>query len=60
MCDGGYLNCKHKEKSTPAPGSSMTAADFEREETERMKLNAFKVCEEVASHIDGAPAPDWY
>ena len=38
----------------------MTAAAFEREETERMRLNAFKVCKEIASRIDGAPAPDVY
>ena len=38
----------------------MTVAEFEEKEKKRMKSNAFKVCEEVASRIDGAPAPDGY
>ena len=29
-------------------------------EIETMKLNAFKVCHEVADRIDGAIAPDGY
>ena len=38
----------------------MTLEKFEKLEVERMKFNAFKVCEEVALRVDGSPSPDGY
>ena len=35
----------------------MTLEDLEESEHDRMKHNAFKVCEELTCRIDGATAP---
>ena len=60
LCDGGALDWEYKK---PLDGISenelamMESEDIEMLEYERMKFNAFKVCEEIAYRVDGAPAP---
>ena len=38
----------------------MTFEEPERHELERMKFNAFKVCDELTSKVDGAPMLNWF
>ena len=37
--------------------SKMTSSELESYELKRMQYNAFKVCEEAVSRVDGAPGP---
>ena len=40
-----------------SPLSSLTVEDFENHEMERMKCNAFEICNEAPSRVHGAVAP---
>ena len=60
ICDGSYINwehCKMFSGSDENEVQNCTIKDLEALETEQMRINAFKVCEEVALRIDGAVAP---
>ena len=60
ICDGNYINWEHCKKlpdSDEHEVRNWTIEDLEAYETERMQINAFNVCEEVALRIDSAVAP---
>ena len=70
ICDGGPLNWEYKKllcgetseelSKTRDRLKSLTLEEFQVEETQRMRYNAGKVCEDVATRINGAPAPGGY
>lgn len=59
ICDGGPLKWEYKQ---PYEGFSneqlneISLDELESSELDRMKYNAFKVCDELRFHIEGAPA----
>ena len=63
ICDGGAICWEHR---TPFEGLSdekvaaMAIEEVEECEYNRMKHNAFKVCEEITCRMDGATAPGGY
>ena len=60
ICDGGALIWEYKssyEGLTEEQISAMSFDELEKGEHDRMKYNAFKVCEELTYRIDGATAP---
>ena len=63
MRNGDSLNWEYKNKSkVPASvnATTVTTAELEALELERMKFNAFKVAKEVAERIDCAPVTNGY
>ena len=60
ICDGGSIEWEYRQ---PYGGLSndqlanMTLEELEDSEHNRMKFNAFKVCDELTDRINGAPAP---
>jgi len=63
ICDGGYLEWEHKKQFQGVAEEileKLTTKELEELEEERMKFNAFKVCDEVTGRLDGAVAPDGY
>ena len=63
ICDGGPLNWEYKrqyEGLSDEQLGSMTYEELEHNELERMKCNAFKVCDELSLRIDGAAGPNNY
>ncbi len=67
VCDviggGGPLNWKYKkqyEELSDGQLEGMTFEKLEQNELERMKFNAFKVCNELSLRIDGATEPKNY
>ena len=60
ICDGGALIWEYKssyEGLTEEQISAMSFDELEKSEHDRMKYNAFMVCEELTYRIDGATAP---
>lgn len=63
ICDGRYLNWEYRQKHfglNETDINNLTIDELEKNETDRMKFNAFKVCEEVAQRIDGEVAPQGF
>ena len=63
ICDGGALECEHRkllDHKTIDDLKQMSSAELADYEIKRMTYNAYKVCEEVAARIDGAPGPSGY
>ena len=63
ICDGGTLQCDYYKKYadlTEEEITEMTVEDHEQYKWERMERNAFAVCEEVNSRVDGAATVDGY
>ena len=61
ICDGGPINWEYKEQYeglTDADLLKMSYTELESCELDRMKFNAFKVCDELTLRIDGVPAPN--
>jgi hypothetical protein len=60
ICDGGPIDWEYKQQYEGLSEdqlSQMTIEDLEKSELDRMKYNAYKVCDELTVRIDGAPAP---
>lgn len=63
ICDGGPIQWEYKECYEGLSGEQldgMTLEELEESEHQRMKYNAFKVCDEITLRTDGAPAPGGY
>ena len=63
LCDGGSINWEYKEQYEGLSDNDvqkMPYAELESHELDRMKFNAFKVCDELTMRIDGAPAPNGF
>ena len=63
ICDGSYLQWEHQEKYhglTEDEVPTLSTDDLEKNELERLKFNAIKVCEQVSYRIEGAAVPDGY
>ena len=63
ICDGGALEWEHRkllDQKTTADLRQMSSDEPADYELKRMTYNAYKVCEEVASRIDGAPGPSGF
>ena len=63
ICDGGCINWEYKEQYeglSDAELLKMSYAELESHELDRMKFNAFKVCDELTLRIGGAPAPNGF
>ena len=63
ICDGGSINWEYKEQYEGLSDNDlqkMSYAELESHELDRMKFNAFKVCDELNMRIDGAPAPNGF
>jgi hypothetical protein len=61
ICDGGPIDWEYKQQYEGLSEdqlSQMTIEGLEKSELDRMKYNAYKVCDELTMRIDGAPAPD--
>ena len=60
ICDGGSIELEHKKllhDQSLEELQKMTSSELESYELKRMQYNAFKVCEEAVSQVDGAPGP---
>ena len=60
ICDGGPIDWEYKQQYegfSEDQLSQMSIEDLEKSELDRMKYNAYKVCDELTVRIDGAPAP---
>ena len=63
ICDGGSIELEHKKllhDQSLEELQKMTSSELESYELKRMQYNAFKVCEEAVSRVDGAPGPGSY
>ena len=63
ICDGGALEWEHRkllDQKTIEDLRQMSSDELADYELKRMTYNAYKVCEEVASRIDGAPGPSGF
>ena len=63
ICYGGSIEWKHKkllDDQSLEELQKTTSSEFESYELKRMQYNAFKVCEEAVSRVDGAPGPGGY
>ena len=63
ICDGGPIDWEYKEQYEGLCEdqlNEMSIEDLEKSELDRMKYNAYKVCEELTVRIDGAPGPGGY
>ena len=63
ICDGVALEWEHRkllDQQTIEDLRQMSSDELADYELKRMTYNAYKVCEEVASRIDGAPGPSGF
>ena len=63
VCGGGALDWEHKkmfEVLAVDEIQRLTVQEIENLEADRMKFNAFRVCEEVSFRLDGATGPGGY
>ena len=63
LCNGGALDWEHKkmfEGLVVDEIQSLTAQEIGNLEADRMKLNAFRVCEEVSFPLKGDTGPGGY
>eukprot|EP00794_Sanderia_malayensis_P004304 gene4304-4873_t len=63
ICDGGSIDWEYNEQYEGISENDllkMSCAELESYELERMKFNAFKVCDDLTLRIDGAPAPNGF
>ena len=63
IADGGYVEWEHRKKFhdlTDEEVLAMTPDELTAHEVKRMKHNAYKVCDDIASRIDGNISPNGY
>ena len=63
VCDGGSIEWEYKkllDDQSLEELQKMTSSELESYELKRMQYNAFKVCEEAVSRVDGAPGLGGY
>ena len=61
VCDGGPLEWEHKilfDETSLDDFKKLSLKEIEHLELKRIEFNAFKVCDEVVTRINGAPGPD--
>ena len=63
VCDRGSLEWEHKklfDETSLDDFKKLSVKEIEHLELKRMEFNALKVCDEVATRINGAPGPGGY